>query len=167
VVSHNQSGRGTVIVARPNRSASWQTNKLFIALLAIPSFGAAIAFTALGAWPILPFAGLEIAALTASLYYVNWKLQYRHVITLDGARVRIDKGHYAPRRCWDLERSRTALAVTPERHPWEGPGLVLYSEAHKVPVGGFLNREDSLALLALLRREFRVGTAGPVTRRSL
>ena len=128
---------------------------------------AAIGFTALGAWPILPFAGAELGALGGALYYVNWKLQYRHVITLDDQQIKIDKGHYAPKRTWKLPREESALAITPEQHPWDGPTLAVHSREHHVVVGEFLSREDSLALMALLRQELSTRTHSPQASRDI
>ncbi|GAB3287235.1 hypothetical protein GCM10027297_31800 [Parahaliea aestuarii] len=145
-----------MIVAHPNRSASWQANKLVLLALSVPSLGIAIGFAMVGAWPILPFAGLELAALGSALYVVNWKLQYRHVITLTDDEVRIDKGFYLPRQSWRFDRAHTGVAIEREPHPWEGPGICLQHRGEAVRVGEFLNREDCLALLQLLRRELRV-----------
>jgi uncharacterized membrane protein len=155
-----------MIVAKPNQSSNWRNNLYVLLALAVPSLGAAIAFALLGAWPILPFAGLELLALGSALYYVNWKLQYRHVITLSDDSVCIDKGFYVPRQSWQFPRQLTGLAVTPEQHPWEGPELTLHDKHESVRLGEFLNREDSLKLLALLKEEFRVGTHSNRGRRS-
>lgn len=133
----------------------------------MPSLGAAVAFALMGAWPILPFAGIELGALAAALYYVNWKLQYRHVITLDDEIIRIDKGHYAPKRSWELRRAESKLAVTPEQHPWDGPALTVHDRQQTVAVGDFLNREDSLVLLSLLQEELRTGTHSQTDSRRL
>jgi uncharacterized membrane protein len=161
LVSSNSTEHGLVIVATPNHSSTWRTNLWVLLAIAVPSLGAAVAFASLGAWPILPFAGLELGTLAAALYYVNWKLQYRHVITLDADTVCIDKGHYAPTRRWCLSRHAAALAVTPERHPWEGPGISVHGDDVWVSVGEFLNRDDCLSLLALLKRELLIRHHGP------
>jgi uncharacterized membrane protein len=147
-----------MIVAKPNCSASWRTNQLVLLALAIPSLGIGTAFALLGAWPILPFAGLEIMALGTALYYVNWKLQYRHVITVSDDAVCIEKGHYVPKRSWQFSRQGIGLAITPEKHPWEGPALQVHDNQESVTVGEFLSREDSLKLAEMLRSEIRVGT---------
>lgn len=167
MVSSNRQERSLVIVAKPNHSSTWRNNQLVLLMIAIPSLGAALGFSLLGAWPILPFAGAELAALGAALYYVNWKLEYRHVITLDADQVLIDKGHYAPRRRYRIDRDQAALAVTPERHPWEGPGLTVHGRQDRVVVGDFLNRDDALSLLALLRKELLVRTHSPVSQRQV
>ena len=166
VSSTEREGRH-IIVVKPNHSSTWRANLWALIAIAVPSMGAAIGFTLMGAWPILPLAGAELGALGGALYYVNWKLQYRHVITFDQHSVRIDKGHYAPRRTWTFPRTETSLAVTPERHPWDGPSLSVHSKEQRVLVGEFLNRDDAMALLALLRQQLRTGTHSPNTERQL
>ena len=166
MVTSTRNHSHLTIVAKPNHSSTWRNNLLVLLAISVPSLGAAIGFALLGAWPILPFAGLELLALGSALYYVNWKLQYRHVITLSDDSVRIDKGFYLPRQTWMFKRHATGLAVTPERHPWEGPELALHDRQEKVSLGEFLNRDDSLKLLALLKREIRVGTHSHKERRS-
>ena len=150
-----------MIIVQPNRSSSWRGNQLALLAVAIPSLGLATGFALLGAWPILPLAGLELTALGSALYYVNWKLQYRHIITLSEDSVSVDKGFHAPVKSWTFPRQGTDLAIVPERHPWEGPELSLQGTGESVSVGEFLNREDSLKLAALLRQEMRVGSHGP------
>lgn len=158
MVSSTRTAKRLMIIARPNQSASWRSNLMVLLALSVPSLGIAIAFAFAGAWPILPFAGLELLALGGALYYVNWKLQYRHVITVSEDSVRIDKGFYAPRESWCFPRDNTALTITPEEHPWEGPALSVHDRNEQVSLGEFLGREDSLALVNLLRGELRVGT---------
>lgn len=158
MVTSTRTASRLKIVAQPNCSASWRSNQLVLLALAVPSLGIAIAFALLGAWPILPFTGLELLALSGALYYVNWKLQYRHVITLSDDAVCIEKGHYVPKRSWQFARQGTGLAITPENHPWEGPALSVHDNRESVTIGEFLSREDSLKLADLLRSEFRVRT---------
>ena len=158
MVTSTRKDSNLMIVARPNHTSTCRNNLLALAAISVPSLGAAIGFALLGAWPILPFAGIELLALGSALYYVNWKLQYRHVITLSEDSVRIDKGFYLPRQTWQFNRQATGLAVTPESHPWEGPELTLHDKQEKVSLGEFLNRDDRLKLLDLLKREIRVGT---------
>jgi len=155
VTSSRQAGR-LQIVAKPNHSSTWRGNLYALLAISVPSMAAAIGFTLLGAWPILPFAGLELLALGSALYYVNWKLQYRHVITLSDDSVRIDKGFYHPKQSWDFPRQRTGLSVTDQPHPMDGPELALHDRSERVSVGEFLSREDALELVELLRREIRI-----------
>lgn len=156
MVSSQRRHRSFTIVARPNRSASWRVNQLVLLALSVPSLGIAAGFAVIGAWPILPLAGLELTALGSALYLVNWKLEYRHVITISEREVRIDKGYYLPRQSWLFARQGTDIGVLRETHPWEGPGICLQHRGEAVCVGDFLNREDCLRLLELLKGELRV-----------
>ena len=166
MVSSTRTASRLMIIARPNQSATWSANLLLILALAVPSLSIAVIFAWLGAWLILPFAGLELLALGSALYYVNWKLQYRHVITLSEDSVRIDKGYYSPRHSWQFSRQHTGLAITPEKHPWDGPELCLHDRNESVPLGEFLSREDLLQLIALLEREIRVRSYSASTRKA-
>ena len=165
MVYKQHSGSDDMIVAEPNRSATWQTNKLVLIVMCCLSGFIATGFAALGAWPVLPFAGLEMLALGSALYYVCWKLRYRHVITFGGDTVRIQKGHYYPRQEWEIDVQDAALSVTPEQHPWEGPAISLFSKGEEISLGEFLNRDDSLALLSHLRGRLRIGNHSPISRR--
>lgn len=160
MVTSTRNASRLMIVARPNRSSSWRANKLVLLALAFPSLVIACGFALLGAWPILPFAGLELLAVGSALYYVNWKLEYRHVITLSDDSVCVEKGFYVPRQRWTFPRQGVGLAVVPEKHPWDGPELALQRQGESIRVGEFLNRDDSLKLATLLGREIRVGSHG-------
>lgn len=165
MVYKQQADSGDVIVAEPNRSASWQTNKVVLILMCCVSGTIAVGFAALGAWPVLPFAGLEMLALGSALYYVCWKLRYRHVITLSPQTVRIQKGHYYPKKSWEIPFDDAALSVTQKTHPWDSPGISLFSKGEEISLGEFLNREESLELLSLLKAKLRIGNHSPQSKR--
>lgn len=156
MVSSTRTASRLMIVARPNQSATWNANLLLVLLLSIPVLAIAIMFAFLGAWLILPFAGLELLALGVALYRVSWKQQYRHVITVSDDSVCIDKGYHCPLQHWRFARASAGLAITTERHPCDGPSLCMHDRNDSVVLGEFLNREDSLKLLDLLKQEIRV-----------
>ena len=66
MVSSSRTATRLMIIARPNQSATWNTNVLVLLVLSVPVLGIAAAFALLGAWLILPFAGLELLALALS-----------------------------------------------------------------------------------------------------
>ena len=165
MVYKHRSDTSDMIVAEPNRSSSWQVNKIVLLAMCCLSGIIALGFAALGAWPVLPFAGLEMLALGSALYYVCWKLRYRHVITIGTQTVRIQKGHYFPKKEWEISTQDVALSVVPEKHPWEGPSISVFSKGEEISLGEFLNRDDSLELLSLLRGKLRIGNHSPRSRR--
>ena len=158
MVSVNRAGPETVILIKPNHSASWRQNLWLLAALAVPSLGAGVAFALVGAWPILPFASIELVALGGALYWVNWKLEYRHVIRFTDGSVVIDKGYFIPKRSWHFLREEAALRISTETHPWQGPKLSVHDQQTETRVGDFLNRDETLELLNLLKQQLSVRT---------
>jgi hypothetical protein len=59
----------------------------------------------------------------------------------------VAEGYYFPQRDWQLDRSRTALAVQRGKHPWDALKVTIYDREQRVALGDFLNKEDSEALL--------------------
>ncbi len=145
-----------IIVAEPNHSASWRANKLVLIAMCCLSGVTAGGFALVGAWPVVPFAGLEMLALASALYYVCWKLRYRHVVTLEADKVRIQKGHYHPRQQWCFDRDNTTIQVMTPPHPRDAPQISLCNRGEQVSLGEFLGEEDANTLLQLLRERFRV-----------
>ncbi|MAT93303.1 MAG: hypothetical protein CME59_11950 [Halioglobus sp.] len=150
-----------MIVARPNQSATWRGNLLLLLALAVPTLGVAVAFALAGAWPILPLAGLELAALGCALYCSVRKQQYRQVITLSEDTVAIDKGFYAPAQSWRLRRDAAGITVLGQADDWRGPELALHDRNCSVTLGEFLGRDEQLALIELLRGELRCAASAP------
>ena len=63
MVSARHNAEESLIILRPNRSADWRANRNLLLSLAALSCVISTGFALLGAWVILPFAGLEIAVL--------------------------------------------------------------------------------------------------------
>lgn len=143
----------TLLVAQPNRSASWQFNKLIIVLFACWWTLIASFFVFKGLWPIVPFAGIEVGGLALALYYVCWKLQQRHVFKFCGSQVTLQKGAYYPRFSWNFSRDAVSLSVEVQSHPWDPLKIFLCNREQTIPVGNFLNKDDSKKLLGLLREQ--------------
>ncbi len=76
---------GFSLTVKRNCSISPQALAVLLALMAGFAFAIGIAFAWHGAWPILPFAGLEIAALAAAFY-----LNGRHAA--DYERIALEEG---------------------------------------------------------------------------
>jgi uncharacterized membrane protein len=156
VVSSTRTASRLMIIARPNQSASWRANLLLLFALSLPVLAIAVIFALLGAWLILPFAGAEMLALGAGLHYANRKQQFQQVITVSEDSVCIDQGRRTPSERWEFSRQNSGLTITNEQHPWDGPALCVHDRNDRVTLGDFLNREDSLELMALLQSEFHV-----------
>jgi uncharacterized membrane protein len=76
------------LTVKRNCSLSPQTLGGLLAFIAGVSFAIGIAFALQGAWPILPFVGLEIVALAAAFYATGrHATDYERIALADGALV--------------------------------------------------------------------------------
>lgn len=82
----------TQIVIGPNASLSVPQALWVMAGISTVSLLVAVGFALMGFWPILPFAGLELAALGAALRVSLKRNQYREVLTFEGQRVLVGFG---------------------------------------------------------------------------
>jgi uncharacterized membrane protein len=151
MVKRELDGDTRVLLVRPNRSMNWQQNRWLIAVLGGFTLVIALFWTVAGAWVILPFAGIEVAALYLGLHYVSWKLHLRQVVRIDTEGISVDEGHNFPRRHWRLEREQAAIAIVAAQHPWDAPGIVLYDRSQQIELGSFLNKEEAGQLIEELR----------------
>lgn len=145
------------IIAQPNCSASWQTNKIIIVITGLMAGMIAALFSAIGAWLILPVAGIEITALGSALYVVCRQTNRRHVIRFNGQHITVEKGLQQPQHTWHLNTATTAIFV--DRQSLQDPlKITLYCQHDSgqyelIPIGDFLNNTDSQQLLVVLREQ--------------
>lgn len=135
-----------VLVLEPNKSMSWQTNKKILWFMLFVNMLIGISFALVGAWMILPFAGLEIAAVAAGTYYVCWKLNFKEIITIHEESVILQKGVYYPKQTWKWQKATTALLSRPGRYRQSAPDLFLKHLNETVEIGDFLNRKEKIRL---------------------
>lgn len=150
------SSRASCIIAQPNQSANWQANKQILLYIGLASALIATIFSLLGAWLILPFAGLEITALGAALYIVCRKQSLRHVLHFSGDQLLIEKGCNQPEQVWQCSALSTFIVVERQPHPWDPIKISLCNHCangtiEHISFGGFLNKVDSDQLLKVLR----------------
>lgn len=81
-----------VIVLRPSRSMNWKQNKAVVLVVAAVVGSVAVPMAFLGFWPVLPFAGLEVAALWYALYLTQRKLMVAEKLTIRQTEICIERG---------------------------------------------------------------------------
>jgi uncharacterized membrane protein len=143
---------GARYLLTPNRSMSWQGNaRIWMALFALTAV-IVTGFSLVGAWGILPFAGLELAALAAGFYYTSRKCQKQEVLVLGPDHIRLEKGMKRKEAEWEMPRQYTRLWRNEARHPFTPSKLYLQFRDEEISVGSFLNMDDTQALLAILQQ---------------
>lgn len=144
------------VIAQPNQSASWEANKQLLIGIGVFSGLIATGFSLIGVWMVLPFAGLEFTALGGALYIVCRKLNLRHILHFSGDVLVIEKGIRFPQQVWRLPKQHCYLSVERKRHPWDPIRINICcnrdGHSENIPIGEFLNQEDSAQLLTVLRQ---------------
>ena len=153
MITQHISRSGQCLILSPNRSADWQTNRRLLIVVTLLSAVIAGAFAAIGAWVILPFAGLEMLALGTALYWVNWHQYYRQVLWFEGSELRIEKGYYHPRDRWDWQLGNTSIHVNEPSDADRPLAIYLAQGGQRIPIGEFLNANDCQTLLRSLKAQ--------------
>lgn len=137
-----------VHLSTPNRSLGVEARRWALAGFAATTLGVAGGAVALGAWPVMPFAGLEIAALAFAFHVLG-----RH----DADFERLEVGEHEVRLEWN-EAGRAARFVA--HRPWvrvliacrgDRCTLRLAYAGRVVPIGRMLSDEGRRRLAEDLR----------------
>ena len=141
------SGEGYRFVLLPNCSISWRELLIFYLLTCVLALAIGLLFALGGMWLVLPFSGLEMAALGTALYLTSRKVHRREVITLDSQRVRVEKGIARIDQSWEFETAGTRLLDEKSATGGSPRRLVLGARGNYVEIGEFLDNleKDELA----------------------
>lgn len=136
---------------RPNSSLTPRAAVFFYGSLAALVLGVALGCAALGLWPILPFAGLELAVLYWAVKWVMHRAEAREYIRVDDASVLIekcasDRRGGTSRNAYAFARRWTRLELCPGRPAHWPSRLVLSSQGRSVEIGAFLTDGERLGL---------------------
>lgn len=152
IETHLEDGPGGAwIDIRPNRSLTWRQVQLIGVVLAIPALMIAIGFLLAGAWMIVPFSGLELAAVAIALWLVSLNGQKREVVRFCGDRVTVEKGVYGCNRKRSFQRHWARFEVERSDHPWYAPRIILRQHDRREEIGSFLNEIEKGQLIEELR----------------
>jgi uncharacterized membrane protein len=135
----------------PNCSLSVRAALLFFGSLCFVSFMVAAIMASQGFWPVLPFAGLEMAFLGWALKTSMQRRHHRQTITVTDADVNVelrDREHSVrlvfPRHWAQVKLRRPASRLHPSR-------LTIESHGRQCEVGSFLTEEERRGLALRLQ----------------
>ena len=150
-IDQSSSGEGYRIVLSPNCSISWRDLFLFYIATCAIALAIGIFFSLQGLWLVLPFSGLEMAALGYALYLTSRKVYRREVITLDQSRTRVEKGVQRVDESWEFETPWLRLVDEFGGTRRRQRRLALGSHGNFVEVGDFLDNTEKDALAFQLK----------------
>ncbi|MDR3418422.1 MAG: DUF2244 domain-containing protein [Nevskia sp.] len=149
----------TRLVIGPNasmsvRQAVWLMGWMSAVSLAIGGF-----FALRGLWPILPFAGLELAALGAALAVSLRRNRYREVVSFDGDGILVEVGEVGRGAGLSVQLSRSATRVLLERGPnrHSPTRLLLSCQGQLLELARCLTDEERARLAARMRELIHPG----------
>lgn len=154
------AGTGYRFVLSPNCSISWRELLAFYLLTCLIAVTVGVFFTLQGLWLVLPFSGLEMAALGTALYLTSRKVYRREVITLDAHTTRVEKGVQKVDQSWEFKTPWVRLRDVRRGVRADQRRLLIEVSGDRVEVGSFLanTEKDALAFRlkdCIIRGDFR------------
>jgi uncharacterized membrane protein len=133
---------------RRNSSYSSGCCALVFGSLAAVILAVAAGFAALGAWPVLPFAGMELAALGLAMRHISRHADDFERVAVEGERVVLDIGEARRVRRVEFHRHWARLVVKETAPVFR---IVLRSHGREVEVGRYLDEGGRRALASQLQ----------------
>jgi uncharacterized membrane protein len=134
----------------PHCSLSARGAVVFFSSVAFATFGIAGVATALGYWPVLPFAGAEMLLLAWALRSNMQRRFERETIDISDAEVVIRYARGNPARVV-FPRHWARVKIRRPNSPLHRSRLVIESHGRAYEVGKFLTEEERRQLAAALR----------------
>ena len=148
------------ITIRPNRSLSWRQSMVFLGATAVPLLLISVVLAAKGYWLVLPFAGLELAALFACLYVVAHAACRCEVVSIGESVVTVEKGRdrglgpeqVGPEQRMQFARGWARVELSEKSSHWYPRRLWIGASGRRVEIGEFLVDDEKTELAAELHR---------------
>lgn len=140
------------LVIQPNASLTPRQGKIFFLSMCGVSFGIAGMLALQGFWVVLPFAGLEMAALGAGLWWSMRGNAYQEVIRLQDDRLLLESGKLGPARRREYQRAWAQVILEKSRRRNDPPRLLLRSHGKDCEFGRCLTATEKEEVARRLRR---------------
>lgn len=112
----------------------------------------ALGFVMIGAWPVMPFTGLEMVVLYAAFRYIDRHASDYEILEISGDRVRIETRVGSQVNRVEFNRQWARLVTN---HRYGAPRLALRSHGREVAFGSHLGSADLERIARELRRHLR------------
>jgi uncharacterized membrane protein len=124
-----------LLVIRPNCYLTPLRAGIVVALLSVPPLMVGIGFSLAGAWPVLPFAGLEVALLALCFVLAMRGARYCEMLSVDKDTVCLRKLSARYDKEFRYQRYWTQVRLVPGRSPLHPSQLTIGSHGKHVEVG--------------------------------
>lgn len=137
-VFQQHDSNGHRFVARPNCALSWRSTKQVILFFACCLAAVGYYFASMGAWLVLPFAGLEFAVLGLGLYLNALSGRTLEVVEIKGRDLRVLRGRGRLKEVVRFSRHWTEISLIRDPRGWYPSRLLLRCHGRRIEVGGKL-----------------------------
>jgi uncharacterized membrane protein len=133
---------------------------VFLGATAVPLLLISVVLAAKGYWLVLPFAGLELAALFACLYVVAHAACRCEVVSIGESVVTVEKGRdrglgpeqVGPEQRMHFARGWARVELSEKSGHWYPRRLWIGASGRRVEIGEFLVDDEKTELAAELHR---------------
>ncbi len=140
----------TQITVRPNNSLSPLNSLKLLVVLSVLALLVALSFVSVGAWLVLPFAGLELIAFAYAFYYLSLRANDFETVTVVGDTVIVERFGY--KQSSKAEFQRYWAQVTLRKQINGMNALFIGSHGKEVEFGhGFINDEQRISIAKELK----------------
>ncbi len=136
----------------PNCALSPQGARWFFGSVCVASMSVALPLTFMGYWPVLPFAGAELALLFWALRSSMARRYEKQTITISSETVEIEDCHPPRQSCVVFPRHWAQVRIRAGDSPLHPSRLTVESHGRRHEIGSFLNEQERQALALRLKR---------------
>lgn len=135
-----------VLLLTPNRSLTWNEAKWIIAFMIAVVMIIALAWTFVGAWVVLPFAGVEVGLFALLMYKVTRSTYLKQLVIFTDKDITVEMGISRRQFKDSIPRYGTDVYYSETERNWHTPKITLQNGQRKIQIGQFLNDDDMLIL---------------------
>jgi uncharacterized membrane protein len=140
------------ITLLPNRSLTWRQTLLVMCVFGGFCLSIAIIWAFVGAWLILPFAGIEVGLLVLVMYLVSKSTYDKQILLINEEFLSFQIGRGKRNEQTLFNRANVRLITYEVNHPEDVKELYLVETKSKKRIGEFLNLDDQYQLISQLMK---------------
>lgn len=149
ITPEGDTGEGLRVVVRQNRTLTLRGMAVLFAGLTLVVLTIGVGFTLAGAWPVLPFAGLELVLVGAVLYRLFRHADDHDRLLVDRERVTVIRRRGRRERRDEFQRCWTKIVLERGRG-WYPSRLKVGSHGRFVIIAAGVNETERESLSATL-----------------
>ena len=144
-------GRDFCLLIRPDCSLSPRGVKTIVLIFSSVAVLIGAFMLTLGAWPVLPFLGLEVAALAVVFLMLQRRSTFYDIVEAKGDDIRLGQRSHHGETSGTLNRYWTQIRLLAGGH-WYPSRLLVGSHGNYMEIGAALTEEDRIKTAKALQR---------------